>query len=294
MVVVKAKILGCCMGVKKALCAVEKAINSLSNNNKSTIYTFGPLIHNNQVLASLEEKKVAILTEADLEKDISPESIVVIRAHGIPPKIMRKIQEKNVTVINATCPHVLISQKKAESFPLEGRTVILVGDKNHGEIVGIAGFAEKNGIAGENSCIVIQNEIEAHHLKIYPKKAALLAQTTISHQEFESVSSILKEKIADLVICNTICSATNDRQAALDDLRGVDAILVIGGKNSANTKRLFTSALNICKNVALIETKEEIPYEFFLYERIGITAGASTPDFIINEIEDCLLSKKVD
>ncbi|MGL4986281.1 MAG: 4-hydroxy-3-methylbut-2-enyl diphosphate reductase [Treponemataceae bacterium] len=283
--IIRARILGCCMGVKKALDAVETL-----NDGRSKIYTLGPLIHNDQVLNLLKKKHVTSLSEKDLESDLPKNATIVIRAHGISPKMRQKINLKRLSVFDATCPHVLASQKKAGDFAREGRTIILIGDKNHAEILGIEGFAEENFTENGCACLVVQNQKEAQDLSFYPQKAALIAQTTISYSEFESVASFLKQKIADFRICNTICDATNKRQNALMDLKGVDGIIVIGGKNSANTKRLFISAQSICSNVIFIETKEEIPQDFFSFETIGITAGASTPEFIIEDVEKHLQS----
>ena len=284
MVIKKAEILGYCMGVRRA---VETAELACSENPGKRIYTLGPLIHNNSALEALAEKGVNVLKEdaSDLVTD-GHDSVVIVRAHGVPPVVIENLQKKGVTVIDATCPRVLSSQKRAADYAKKGCTVFLAGDKNHGEVVGISGYARASGA----ECIVIEHKEDAEAVKHVPEKSVLLSQTTISKNEYDAIAAVLKAKNQNLVVLNTICPATNERQNALIELcKNVDGILVIGGRHSANTKRLLRTAQELCAHAALIETAEEIPEEFFTLNRVGLTAGASTPDFVIDSVENALI-----
>ena len=282
MKVIKARVLGWCMGVRRA---VEKAQNSLTENsdekNKKGVFTLGPLIHNPSVLSSLEEKGLKVIENPDELKNPSSSS-VIIRAHGTTPFVVKNLEELGVQIIDATCPKVTASQNRARIWSSKGYKIYIAGDRNHGEVIGIASHSE-------NGAIVIENENEALNLEI-DKKSVLLAQTTFSPSEFEKIASVFKKKNPDVKIFNSICSATMERQKALDELEGkVDGIIVIGGRNSANTKRLYEKALKLCSYACLIEKTDEIPEDFFKLKRVGLTAGASTPDSVINEVESLLL-----
>lgn len=267
------------MGVRRAVETAEQAVCKNSGGKK--IYTLGPLIHNPVVLKELEKKGLSVLNEDNL-KEAQDSSIVIIRAHGTKPCVLSDLEKNNHTVLDATCPKVHLSQKRAAEWKAKGFTVIIAGDRNHGEVVSISAYAGGNAL-------VIENSSEAEALAI-PQKAVLIAQTTFSPIEFEKIKAILKEKNPDIQIFNSICSATMERQNALDQLKGkVDGILIIGGKSSANTRRLYERALAICKKASLIENAEEIPEEFFKMQKVGLTAGASTPDNIIEEVEELLL-----
>lgn len=281
--VVLADVLGYCMGVRRAM---DFALDSLEKNTDKTVYSLGPLIHNQTALDSLEEKGLKVLPEAEIET-IEKNSVVVIRAHGIPPATMERLNRRECTVVNATCPRVLASQKNAAKYAGLGYTVILAGDKNHGEVTGIAGFAGKNFILVER----LEDAVNIRHFDD-SEEAVLLSQTTFGQEEFEAIRSVLSEKIKNLKVFNAICSATRERQEALHRLcPSADGILVVGGKNSANTKRLLQIAEENCGRAALIETCSEIPEDFFALETVGITAGASTPDDVIQGVVAALKQK---
>lgn len=282
--------MGFCAGVRRA---VELAGKALAQNKEGQVYTFGPLIHNPVALAELAERSLKILDDEHID-DLKSGDTVLIRAHGIPPETHHALESKGAKILNATCPLVTASQKRAADFVQKGFAVILAGDKNHGETTGIAGYAEEavsHGAAGK--FYLIQNSAEAEELFAdgnVPQDAVLLSQTTFSIKEFDSISKILKQKINSIQIISTICPATHERQDALVDLCAkVDGIIVIGGKTSANTGRLFVTAQKLCRHAALIETASEIPAEFFDLERVGLTAGASTPDSVIDRVESRLL-----
>lgn len=285
MKVIRARVLGYCMGVRRAIDSAVKAL-SLDNEN-GRVFTLGPLIHNPVALSALAEKGLLVLDEEHINC-LKSSDTVIIRAHGVPPRLDKMLHEKACTVINSTCPRVTISQKRAADYVKQGYTVILAGDKNHGEVIGIAGYATEAG--DSNHFILVQNKVEmeeAIYNKMVPvDKVVLLSQTTFSPSEFEAISSVLKAHVATVEIFNTICPATRERQEALQELaKDVDGIVVIGGKNSANTKRLFISAQKLSGNACYIETPDELPESFFKLEKVGITAGASTPDEVIEAVE---------
>ena len=270
------------MGVRRA---VETAELACSENPGKRIYTLGPLIHNNSALEALAEKGVNVLKEDASDFVSDGQSVVIVRAHGVPPLVMQNLKSRGVTVIDATCPRVLSSQKRAADYAKKGYTVFLAGDKNHGEVVGISGYARVSGA----DCIVIEHKEDAAAIKVVPEKSVLLSQTTISRSEYDAIAAVLKAKNQNLVVLNIICPATDERQNALIELcKDVDGILVIGGRHSANTKRLLRTAQELCAHSALIETAKEIPAEFFTLNRVGLTAGASTPDFVRYSVEAAL------
>lgn len=275
MKVIEAEHMGFCMGVRKAM----QIVNSIIENEKNCkIYTFGPLIHNRLVLEELSHKGVMSIDDPD---DASG-GIAIIRAHGVHPEVRKKLEEKTARVVDATCPRVLESQKKAGNASAKGYTVVIAGDKNHGEVQGIAGHAQRSAI--------ISSTEEASALEVQ-MPALLLSQTTFSREEYGSICSILKKRYPEIEILKSICPATEKRQKALENLAGrVEAVVVVGGKNSANTVGLYKTALMLVKNAWHIENSDEIPDEIRKFSVVGITAGASTPDWIIKEVADKLKS----
>lgn len=278
MEIIRASVLGFCFGVRRAVELAEKA---LSENPGKKVYSLGPLIHNENALSALEEKGLHILEESDIA-ELEEGSVVIIRAHGVAPSVTDALEKRGCKIIDATCPRVKASQKMVERYSSENDYVVLTGDINHGEVIGIAGYA------GENFS-QIQDYEEAERLNIKDgdnKNVILLSQTTYSPKEFEKIENLFKSKFHNLAVMNTICPATNERQEALLELCGlVDGVLVVGGRNSANTKRLYQTAAANCKIAAHIQSAADIPQEFFNLKTIGITAGASTPDEIIEDVE---------
>jgi 4-hydroxy-3-methylbut-2-enyl diphosphate reductase len=275
-VVIRASVLGYCFGVRRA---VDMAVCAAAEAPSHAIYTYGPLIHNPQALDYLVQRGISVY-EPNLQNSKLPDATVIIRAHGVPPGVKRELEQGGVRILDATCPRVVASQKKAAEFSAAGYTVIVAGDKDHGEVAGIAGFAP--------DCIIVESPKDAEALiSTHPlQKAALIAQTTINRSEYDAIANILYPAIADLQICDTLCPAAIERQGALEELCSqVDGVLVIGGKNSANTRRLLSTAQKLCRYAVLIEAPDEIPERFFSLARVGITAGASTPDEIIDAVE---------
>lgn len=283
MEIIRASVLGFCFGVRRAVDLAEKALGEKDGKSKK-VYSLGPLIHNESALAELYKKGLEIIEE-DKVKSIPVGSVVILRAHGVAPVIINSLEEKKCKIIDATCPRVKASQKMVEKYTCGEDFVIISGDKNHGEMKGIAGYAG-------SSFVQIQDVEEAERLDFSlfeGKNVILMSQTTYSINEFAKIEELLRSKIKNLAVMNTICPATNERQTALLELcKKVDGVLVIGGKNSANTKRLYQTAQKYCKNAAHIQSAADIPGDFFRLSSVGITAGASTPDRIIDEVEERL------
>ena len=281
MKIIRASVLGFCFGVRRAVELAEKA---LAENPEKTVYSLGPLIHNENALRALEAKGLHIVQEDEVNK-IKEGSVVIIRAHGVAPSVTDALEKRGCQIIDATCPRVKASQKMVERYSSENDYVVLTGDRNHGEVIGIAGYA------GENFS-QLQDYTEAQSFNISDsdsKNIILLSQTTYSPKEFEKIETLFRSKFRNIAVMNTICPATNERQQALLELCSqVDGVLVVGGKNSANTKRLYQTAAANCKYAAHIQSAADIPQEFKTLSKIGITAGASTPDSIIEEVENAL------
>ncbi len=292
MKIIRAKVLGFCFGVRRAVDLASSALNeprslgslSLSKGSQGPVYSLGPLIHNEAALADLESRGLCTVEESQINT-IPDRSTVIIRAHGVAPRVTAALEEKGCQIIDATCPRVKASQKMVERYTSASDYVIITGDKNHGEMIGIAGFAGKNFIQ-------IQNEAEARALDIPDSdkiNVILMSQTTYSTKEFQKIQEILTAKFKNITVMNTICPATSERQSALQELCSqVEGVLVIGGKSSANTRRLYQIASENCRHAAHIQTAADIPSEFFKLQTIGITAGASTPDSIIQAVEEAL------
>ncbi len=285
---VRSEILGFCAGVRRAVKCAEQAIDE---NDGGQVYTFGPLIHNPVALRKFEEKNLRILSEEKIS-DAKKCDTVVIRAHGVPPEIYEKLEKTGAKIVNATCPLVQASQKRASEYAGKGYTIVFAGDKNHGEVIGIEGAARKAASDDSFKFLLVKTVAEAmEECSVIGKdeKIVLMSQTTFSITEFAKIEKSLSEMFPNLQVVNSICPATHERQTALEKLCAkVDGVLVIGGRTSANTNRLFVTAQKLCKKAALIENKDEIPDDFFALGTVGITAGASTPDDVIEEVERLL------
>jgi 4-hydroxy-3-methylbut-2-enyl diphosphate reductase len=297
MKVLRAKVLGFCMGVRRA---VELAEGELRPPAPGWSYfTLGPLIHNPQVLESLKTRGLEILDEKNLPPDLS-KATVIIRAHGVSPAVERELGGRGACVVDATCPRVKANQLKARSLAAAGRRIFLAGEADHGELIGIRGYvmAAMAGAAaagGAPFCTVVGNAAEAEDAaeKLYREEpaaqTALIGQTTISPEEYRAIGAGIRKFFPRLEIADTICGATRDRQEALRELCGLtDAVIVAGGKESANTRRLFAIARAQGKPCWFAEGPGDIPAGMDRYETVGICAGASTPDEVIDDIEKAL------
>ena len=268
MEVILAEHLGFCYGVKRA---IEIARQNASSDGSSS--TLGPIIHNPQMVERLKNEGVG--TVGSLEE--MDDGLIIIRSHGVGPKVYEEAESRGLELVDATCPHVKKAQLSAKLLSEEGYTVVIVGEKNHPEVKSIFEWTAQDAY-------IIETEAEANAL---PRigKLGIVSQTTFSGDRFRSIVSCLLEKSREIKILRTICTATDLRQAAALELaEKVDVMLVIGGKNSANTTRLAQLCATKCKTYH-IETVEELQDDWIKdVNKIGITAGASTPDWIIKEV----------
>ena len=268
MEVILADYLGFCYGVKRAVTIAQE--NASTDGTASTL---GPIIHNPQVVERLESEGVGTVDKlAEMEH-----GTVIIRSHGVGPDIYEEAERRGLDLVDATCPHVKKAQLSAKQLADDGYRVVIIGEKKHPEVRSI--FEWSYGKAA-----IIETEEEADALESCAK-LGIVCQTTFSGDRFKSIVMHLLEKSRDIHIQRTICTATDQRQkAALELAVKVDMMLVIGGKNSANTTRLSQICAEKCLTYH-IETADELQDEWFdKIEKIGITAGASTPDWIIKEV----------
>ncbi len=286
MEVIRAAVMGFCMGVKRAVEKAEQALGAVQEREApfERVYSLGPLIHNPTVLSDFERRGLRVLSPEEASFPDLKGASVIIRAHGTTPQVMKDLEEAGAKVVDATCPKVHLSQRRAEEWSSKGYEIVIAGDRNHGEVTSISSFAK-----GRVS--VVQNAEEAGLLSLSPR-CVLIAQTTFSPSEFDRISGILQEKQSEIIVFNSICSATMERQDALRELaEKVDGIIVIGGKSSANTRRLYERARSLVAIADLIEDASMIREEFFALERVGITAGASTPEAVVRAVEERLLER---
>lgn len=261
---------GFCFGVKRAL---DTTINT-KEKFEGKIYTLGPLIHNNDVVNLLKEKDVEPISIKNVDK-LNKGDTIIIRSHGVPLQTINYLKDKELNIIDTTCPHVANIQIKAKKYYEEGYQIVIVGDENHPEVIGINGWCN-------NSAIISKDGLNINNLN---KKVCVLCQTTEKQENWEKVLNILIKNSREILAFNTICNATQVRQQAAKKLsEKVDSMVIIGGKNSSNTTKLYEICKNYCKNTVHIENANEIPE--YIYKNsnvIGVTAGASTPDWIIKE-----------
>jgi len=265
-----AKIGGFCMGVNRALNITLEIIHS-----GNTVTTYGPLIHNRQVIEMLEKKGVR--AETDYEK--IPWGKVIIRAHGAPVSEIASLKSHGFEIIDGTCPKVKSSHEKIRWAAERGARIIIVGDHNHDEVSGLKGQSE-------SECTVVSSLEEFQSLESYAGLVVVLAQTTFSTIEYERIKKDCLERFPNAKIFNTICSATEKRQEEVREMaKSCDAIIVVGGYNSANTCRLAKIARSENIPTFHVETIKDIESnKIKKYNTIGVTGGASTPPWIIDEV----------
>ncbi len=276
MTIIRSTVMGFCSGVQRAVELLELAVSRGKEENLP-VYTIGPLIHNEQFLELQQKKGVAVIRRPD---EHTP-GIAVIRAHGIPPEERRAFADAGYTLIDGTCPRVRRSQQLVFSYAQKGYDVVIAGDRNHGEVVSLKGFAENtSGVYVVREC----DELDDIQLD---KKVLLIAQTTFSREMYLDIQKCLAdtEGAEELEIIDSICPATKKRQEALIGMtENVDAVIVVGGKESANTRRLYDIALERGIQAWLISGADDIIDEMRCGEIIGITAGASTPEWVVDDV----------
>ncbi len=267
---------GYCYGVERALKITKEA----SEESNTPIYTLGPIIHNPQVVKSLSVQNVhAVENLGEIEK-----GTIIIRSHGVDPRIVAEAKKKRIKVVDATCPFVKKAQRRATQLVKEGYQLIIVGERNHPEVIGILAHADNKALVAEDS-----KDIKCFHLS---KKVGVVVQTTQLENNLKAIVSELLPRVSELIVFNTICNATLQRQFAAQEIaKKVDVVLVVGGKNSANTTHLAQVCRQINPNTHHIEVASEINPAWFTQDCIvGVTAGASTPKWILEEVVQKLQS----
>ena len=277
MEVILAKSAGFCFGVKRAVDQVYEQIRIAeaavaSGKAAGPIYTYGPIIHNEFVVNDLEKRGVRVL-ENEEELDALTEGTVIIRSHGVPKRIQEKIEKKGLEYIDATCPFVKRIHNIVEKESAEGKKIVIIGNAGHPEVEGIMGWSH-------TPAAVIESAEEALHFS--PKegeKLCVVSQTTVE---------IFQKRGYDISVVNTICNATEERQTEAKDIAAkVDAMIVIGGRHSSNTRKLYEICSRECARTCLIQTLDDLHLELPEAVRlVGITAGASTPNKLIEEVQN--------
>ncbi len=268
-----AKSAGFCFGVKRA---VEQVYEQIQTDKK--IYTYGPIIHNEEVVKDLEEKGVSVLEEDKLE-DVK-EGTVIIRSHGVEKAVSDRIVEKGLECVDATCPFVKRIHKVVEKESSLGKQIVIVGSPSHAEVIGIIGWSL-------TPVIVVETEEDVEHIDLpKDKEICLVSQTTFNFKKFDNIVEKFLQKGYDVDVVNTICNATQERQTEARLLaKEADVMIVIGGKHSSNSRKLYEICVKECPNTHFIQTladlKLKLPNDA---QVIGITAGASTPNSIIEEV----------
>lgn len=275
MEVIVAKTAGFCFGVKRA---VEKVYEQIASGKKP-IYTYGPIIHNEEVVRDLSEKGVGVIDTKE-ELEALKHGVVVIRSHGVGKEIYDILEGNGVEIVDATCPFVKKIHHIVAEQSAAGRQVIIVGDEKHPEVQGIKGW-------GNELTKVIDSYEGFEDLAISPDvQLCLVAQTTFNYNKFQELVEKISRTSYDINVLNTICNATQERQVEAKKVASqVDVMLVIGGKHSSNTQKLYEICQKECKNTYYIQTIGDLNPECISSAcNVGITAGASTPNNIIEEV----------
>lgn len=273
--IVLAKSAGFCFGVKRAVNLVYEEAK------KGPVYTYGPIIHNEEVVKDLERKGVKVVENLSDFKTL-PKGTVIIRSHGVAKNVYDFLKEQDFKIVDATCPFVLKIHRIVEEHAEHGEHILIIGNDNHPEVEGIKGWCDKERRT------VIQSREEAEKFSLTGKqKICIVSQTTFNYKKFQELVEIIQKKGYDIIVLNTICNATEERQTeARQVARDVDAMIVIGGKNSSNTQKLFEICKMECENTYYIQTLRDLDLsELRSIDNVGITAGASTPNNIIEEVQ---------
>ncbi len=269
--IIRAKNSGFCFGVREAVKAAEKLIKEKGDGN---IYTCGQLVHNADVTNSLKKQGLSVIESLDEAKE---GDTVLIRAHGMPESFYNEAEKKGIKLVDATCPFVAKIHNHVKEAHAAGKQCVIIGDRKHPEVIGINGWCD-------NSAIIINTEEEASAVKA--ENLYVVAQTTSRAEHFEKLVEVLSINNPNLDVVNTICNATSERQTSTAEVAKIaDVMIVIGGKNSSNSIKLYEIASKYCKNAYFIENINDLPLKRFkLSDKIGIAAGASTPESAIEEV----------
>ena len=272
-----AKSAGFCFGVKRAVDTVYQQLEKKQGN----IYTYGPIIHNEEVVKDLKSKGIQVMEETE---DLAnyEDGTVIIRSHGVAKHIYDSLQEHGFEIVDATCPFVLKIHRYVREYSNKNYQIVIIGNSMHPEVVGIRGWCDPDHTT------VIQTREEAEKFKLLSnKKICIVSQTTFNYNKFQELVEIINKKGYDIIVLNTICNATEERQAEAAELsKNSDAMIVIGGKSSSNTQKLFEICKDECENTYYIQTIDDLNLQKLQsIGNVGITAGASTPNKIIEEVQ---------
>ena len=271
--VILAKAAGFCFGVKRAVDTVYE------QTGKKNVYTFGPIIHNEEVVKDLEKKGVFVINTMEELDDIT-EGTVIIRSHGVSSAVYEALQKKGVEIVDATCPFVLKIHNIVKQESANGKQIVIIGNEKHPEVEGIMGWSK-------TQVHVVDTAEKAQNLQLDPQReVCIVSQTTFNYNKFKELVEIISEKGYNIIIRNTICNATEERQTEAREIaKRVDAMIVVGGSSSSNTRKLYEICKNECKDTYYIQTLNDLDMTSLgKADCIGITAGASTPNNIIQEV----------
>lgn len=268
---------GFCFGVKRAVNLVYECVEK----ENQPVFTYGPIIHNEEVTKDLASKGVGVVEDAD-EINKIPEGILVLRSHGVSKDVIAQLEKTNLTLVDAVCPFVKKIHQYVSQYSKEGYAIVIIGNPNHPEVQGIKGWSETP------DTFIVDTEEEAKNLQLdFGKKLCIVSQTTYNGKKFQELVEIIEKKGYDINVINTICNATSTRQKEAADLASqCDAMIVIGSKTSSNTQKLFEICKKECANTYYIQTIHDLDLEKLKeFQTVGITAGASTPNYIIEEVQ---------
>lgn len=276
-----AKSAGFCFGVEKAVNTVYEE----AKKENEIVYTLGPIIHNEEVVKDMKKRGVEAVKMEDLAS--LPKGTVIIRSHGVSRDVYNFVKQSGHRVVDATCPfvkkiHAIVSVQSGK-----GKTVVIIGNPDHPEVMGIKGWGDENTYAVENIEQFINLDLKKD------EEIIIVAQTTFNHKKFQEIIDKISLLGYDVRCFNTICNATQERQAEAKKIASnVDAMIVVGDKKSSNTGKLVEICQEECKNTVFIQTLEDLNYDALLsVDSVGITAGASTPKHIIEEVQNIVRSK---
>lgn len=276
MEIITAKTAGFCFGVKRAVDKVYEKVNHTSGR----IYTYGPIIHNEEVVKDLESKGVQVIYTKDELAQLK-DATVIIRSHGVSKDVYDLLESINAEIVDATCPFVKKIHRIVKEESEKGSTIIIIGNKKHPEVEGIMGWSSTD-------TYVLETAEQAEELELPENtKVCIVSQTTFNYAKFNNIVAKIAEKSYDSSIMNTICNATHERQSEAKAVAAkADVMIVIGGKNSSNTQKLYEICKYECNNTYYIQTVDDIDNIWFAdCNVVGITAGASTPNNIIEEVQ---------
>ena len=273
-----AKTAGFCFGVKRA---VDTVYEQIALHKGGKIYTYGPIIHNEEVIKDLKRHGVEVV-DSEEELEALTEGVVIIRSHGVPKRICDMLERKEVDCVDATCPFVKKIHRIVAEESAKGSHIVIIGNSEHPEVEGIRGWSE-------SPVTVIQTpeDAKSFFLPDQSQKVCIVSQTTFNYNKFKDLVEIIEKKGYDIIVLNTICNATKERQEEARKIaESVDAMIVIGDKRSSNTQKLFEICRNACLNTYYIQTLGDLNMnQLGSVETVGITAGASTPNKIIEEVQ---------